>query len=343
MTLDRDEEDREWDAFLASSPHGYHEQTSLYAILRREYGFHSARAVVRDATNEIVGGVQVLYKKTPIGRLGLVYRGPIARDDDPETLKRVVSAMTKLASRERLSSIRVETFPTQEQTRQVLSSAGYYSSTAWTDEHVSAFIDLQMTNDAMLAKMKRPARNQIRGAMRKGVTITVADPNDMRDFFELHQKTSGHQEFHEFPERYFSYLRELFGADRVPVFIAKYEGKPISTLMCFVMENHLYACWFGMDRDPILKKLNSNRLLYFEAMKWGSSQGIEGFDLTGTGYFRRHLAHHMKKWPSIQRRHFGPTKSVHRFIVERCGRIDPVRLYTSKAARRLGYIRQMPH
>lgn len=339
----QDDADREWDAFLASTPHGYHEQTSLYATLRNEYGLHSARTVVRDSENSIIGGVQVLFQKTPIGRLGLVLRGPIAKNDDPETLQRVVTSLNKLAKNNRLSSIRVETFSTQRQTRKALAEEGYLSSSAWNRDAPCAFIELQMDDAAMLLKMKKVARKQIRASQRKGVTVKFGDRLDVRTFFDLHNRSAAHQKFAVFPERYFSYLTETFGTERVPTFVAYHAGKPISALMNFVMDNRLYSCWFGMDRDANNNELNATRLLYFEAMKWGRNNGLEGFDLTGTSLLRNQLAHYLIQRPTIQRKHFGPTKGLHRLIVHTCGRFDPLRTFTTKAARRLGYQKPMPH
>lgn len=343
MLRSRVESELEWDAFVGSNPDGYHEQCSDYAALRREFGFRCARTVVRDASGHVVGGVQVLYQKTPVGRLGLVLRGPVAQGDDPETLLRVVASMTKLARLNMLSSIRVETFPTQVRAREALTSAGYRSSEAWSEDRLSGFIDLQMEDDAMLAKMKPKARRQIRDAARKGVKVIIGSSRNLRDFYDLHHLTAEHQGFPVFPESYYNYLRDIFGANRLPIFLATYNDKSVMALMGLVMGNRLYYCWGGMHRGAEEKKLNANRLLHFEAMKWGRAMGLEGYDLGGTSLLKNQLAHYTIQWPRAQRRLFGPAKALRHSIIEYAWRTDPFRALIEKGARRLGYRQQMPY
>jgi len=110
-------DDDEWDRFLAANPFGYHEQTSQYATLRETYGFQHDRAVVRDDQGQIIGGASGLFRRTPIGSLGVIERGPVARDDDSRLLEQVVDEVSALAKRHRLASIRVNTFENQAHAR----------------------------------------------------------------------------------------------------------------------------------------------------------------------------------------------------------------------------------
>lgn len=343
MVISHSELDREWDGFVASNPHGYHEQSSLYASLRKDFGYDCARAVIRDDAGAIIGGAQVLYQVTPAGRLGLVLRGPIASGNDPDIFARVASELEDLAWQHFLASIRVETFPAQTGARAALGQAGYTPSTAWTDKKESSFVDLSMNDEDILASLPSATRNQVRGARRKGVQVIVGGLQDVPDFYDMLIKTAEYQGFPVFPLDYFTYMQEVFGPERAPIFIAKHDSKPISAVMCFVTGNRLYYCWGGMDRDPQLRKLNANRLLHFEAMRWGHAMGLDGYDLTGSNFFKNQLGHNTVTWPSVLRRHFGPGKSVHRSIVEGTSRSETLREMVSRGARRLGYQPRMPY
>lgn len=335
--------DSEWDTFLASCPHGYHEQSSLYASLRGAYGFHTARTVVRADDGAIIGGVQILYRKTLAGRLGLVLRGPVAKDDDPEIYNRVIAEMNTLARRKMLASLRVELFPTQMALWHLLESDGYRPSTAWAEEEPSAYADLTLDDDGILANLHYTTRNQVRGARRKGVEVTVGGKELVPTLHEMLQRTAEYQEFPLFPVEYFTYLHDVFGANRVPVFIARYEDTPVAAIMNFVTGNRMYYTWGGMDRVPMHRKLNVNRFLHYEAMRWGHAQGLDMYDLTGTTFFKSQLSHGAAPWPRVLRRHFGPVHFLHRSLVERFGHDARLRGLAGRVAHRLGYSRQMPY
>ena len=336
-------DDDEWDRFLAANPFGYHEQTSQYATLRETYGFQHDRAVVRDDQGQIIGGASVLFRRTPIGSLGVIERGPVARDDDSRLLEQVVDEVSALAKRHRLASIRVNTFENQANARAALAKDGYCDSRAWADEEICAVFDLHLSDEQMLSAMGRSERNQVGGAMRKGVTVKVGRSADMKGFYDLHCQNSEHYAFPVFPMTYFSYLRDLFGEQRVPLFLAIHEGKPISGLICSVMGDRMYACWSGMDRTPEIARLNATRLLFFKASGWGREQGLNGFDMTGTDYFRKNMASYEVKRPAAMRKHFGPFGWAHKHLVEASATSRLLNKVAVKGAWHLGYLDRIPH
>jgi lipid II:glycine glycyltransferase (peptidoglycan interpeptide bridge formation enzyme) len=342
MTRAHSSDDDEWDRFLAANPFGYHEQTSQYAILREPYGFQHDRAVVRDAQGQIIGGASVIFRRTPIGRLGVVERGPVARDDDPLILAQVVKEVSALAKRQRLASIRVNTFENQANARAALAAEGYCNTRAWADEEICAVLDLHLSDEQMLADMGRSERNQVGGAMRKGVAVKVGSAEDLHGFYDLHMQNAKHYAFPVFPMAYFSYLRDLFGEARVPLFLAYHEGKPICGLICSVMGDRMYACWSGMDRAPEIARLNANRLLFFKASGWGRDQGLNGFDMTGTDYFRKNLASYNVTRPAAMRKHFGPLRGVHKRVIE-ASATGVLKKLAVKGAWHLGYLERIPH
>lgn len=343
MTRVYSSDDDEWDRFLAANPFGYHEQTSQYAILREPYGFHHDRAVVRDAQGQIIGGASVIFRRTPIGRLGVIERGPVARDDDPMILAQVVKELSALAKRQRLASIRVNTFENQANARAALAALGYCGTHAWAEEEKCAVIDLRLSDEQMLSDMGRSERNQVGGAMRKGVTVRLGNAEDLQGFYDLHAQNAERYAFPVFPMTYFAYLRDLFGETRVPLFLAYHEGKPICGLICSVMGNRMYACWSGMDRTPEIARLNANRLLFFKVSGWGRDQGLEGFDMTGTDYFRKNMASFNVTRPAAMRKHFGPFGWAHKHLVETAATSSILNKAAVKGAWHLGYLERIPH
>ena len=336
------QDDDDWDRFLVTTPHGYHEQASVYLENRLSFGFHRAPVISRDAQGKILGGAQLLYQRTPIGRLATLRCGPLAADDNPELLARVVQDIDRAAQNYRLASIKVETLPTQSAAREALANAGYQTGESWEYDRRSAFVDLSLSDEGILAGMDAKARSRIRGATRKGVTVTVGGPDDVATFYRLHQQTSGYQQFPTFPLDFFETLTGGFGAEKAPVFVAMHEDQPVAAIICVLAGGRMYYCWGGMDRSPHVKELNANRLLHFEAMRWGKAQGATGYDLTGTNIFKDQFAHSKPAWPQAQRKLFGAFSPIRRRLIDTCGTSERLKQLTYRLSWRFGYTQRMP-
>ena len=197
--------DAEWDAFVAAHPDGHHEQSSRFAKSRVEWGFRCDRVIVRDGVR-IVGGLQALAQRSPMGTLALVLRAPLAVDENPSVLKRVAEELDRLAKDRSYASIRVETFPTQAASRSALADRGFRSGKEWFGQRPSVLIPLAFSDTELLARMKPKGRYNIRVAERAGVAVRSADASSLDEFLELHMATSAHQGFPTFPREYFSFV-----------------------------------------------------------------------------------------------------------------------------------------
>ena len=145
-------EDAAWDAFIAAHPFGHHEQSSMYGRLRKAFGFEAERVVLR-RQERIIGGAQVLWRQTPIGRIAFVKRAPIALDDDREVLGRIVDELDRMARDHRFAVMRFDTFTPQDAAREVLATKGFEPHGYWGGESLSARILLTGGDEAILARM----------------------------------------------------------------------------------------------------------------------------------------------------------------------------------------------
>jgi lipid II:glycine glycyltransferase (peptidoglycan interpeptide bridge formation enzyme) len=339
-------EDGDWDDFVARHPQGHPEQTSEFGRLRRAYGFRPERVVVREGRT-IIGGAQAIVQRTPIGKIAWVFRGPIAREDDPVVLHRVVSELDRLARRRRYASMSVETLPNQLQSRRALEHAGYHSSSRWwvdEGERPSVVANLERSDDEILAAMKPQGRRNVRTAIKSGVTVREGDATDLGTFYRLHELTADHQEFPIFPKAYFDYLwGHLAHRGRACLLLAEHEGRAVAAILNVVVGDHVYYTWGGMHRGQREQKLKANALLHFQAMTWGRDHGCKVYDLTGTSQFKAQLAREEIRWPLPQRKFYGPLARVRRLASERAWATPVVRKGIEKAAYRLRLSQRMPY
>lgn len=334
--------DDEWDEFLARHPGSHHEQCSQYGRIRELYGYECHRVALRKR-GRIIGGAQILVQSTPIGRLAVVLRGPLAVDDDPATMEQTVNKIDELARSRGYASIRAETFPTQAVARQALEKAGFETSRAWFGQRPSLLVSLDGSAQRLLEQMKPKGRYNIRLAARKGVMIQLGDEASLADFYRLHRLTAEHKEFPGFPFEYFQYLWKVFGArGRVQHFLACHGGKPVAAIFNALVDDRMYYCAGGLHRGPAESRLMANYLLHFHAMEWAGQQGCTHYDLIGVTRFKERIAHRTIYWPPPLRKNYGPGRALRRRLTSFSWEKPILRRSINRMARRFGYNKQLP-
>src|ERR1700722_11594625 len=77
VRLSRELEDRCWDKFLEETPLGQFQQSSFWGRSKSAEGWTLLR-VILTIDEEIVGGFQILWRRSWFGRNGYVSKGPVA-------------------------------------------------------------------------------------------------------------------------------------------------------------------------------------------------------------------------------------------------------------------------
>jgi lipid II:glycine glycyltransferase (peptidoglycan interpeptide bridge formation enzyme) len=302
--------DGEWDHFLSAHPHGHHEQSSRYARERAGCGFRRERVVLREG-GRLVGGFQLLARRSPVGTQAIVKRAPLAEGERPDVLARLVDELDRLARRRWYAAIRVDTFPTQLEVRRALDASGFHSGEEWYGDAQTRLLPLDLPDDELLARMKPKGRTAARGAQRAGVTVQAGGGPGLNAFYELHRMTSSYHGFPAFPRAYFQSVWSLFGrSGRAQCFVAYLAGTPVAAILDCVAGGRLYYGWTGTSRDPEHHKLKANYLLQLHAMIWGRDHGCTHYDLAGVSQFKDHLGGDQVLEPFPQRKYYGPFRQL---------------------------------
>jgi lipid II:glycine glycyltransferase (peptidoglycan interpeptide bridge formation enzyme) len=333
----------EWDGFLAIHPDGHHEQSSGFAKMRAAWGFVCDRVVVRSGSR-VIGGAQILSRRTPVGTQAYLHRGPLALADEPDVLDKVLGGLKELAKRRAFVSVRAETFATQEAARRALSRAGYTASQAWYGPRPSILAPLKYSDEELLSRMKPKGRYNVRLAERAGVVVKTGDGRSLADFYALHLATAAHQGFPTFPFEYFTYVWQLFSpGKKMQLFVASLSGRPIAAILNTVVSNRSYYGWGGMDRSWQCRKAMPNYLLHFAAMRWARQQGHAYYDLVGVTEFKEKLGGDQIFWPLPQTNYFGSCAKLRRSITELAWSIPALRRTTERLERHMLNRKPMPH
>ena len=154
----------------------------------------------------------------------------------------------------------------------------------------TVLIDLQPTEEELLAGMKQKTRYNIRLAEKKGVTLRVGTSNDFDRLYKMYAETSVRDGFVIRNEEYYRTVWGTFLAAANPSvpnlhspfaepLIAEVDNEPVAAIFVFYFAGRAYYV-YGMSRAVHREKMPAY-LLQWEAMKRARANGCTVYDLWG--------------------------------------------------------------
>ncbi|MEW6084524.1 MAG: peptidoglycan bridge formation glycyltransferase FemA/FemB family protein [Chloroflexota bacterium] len=161
-------------------------------------------------------------------------------------------------------------------------------------------IDLNPTEDELLARMKQKTRYNIRLAEKKGVSLRVGELEDLGMLYKMYAETSVRDGFVIRNEDYYKTVWQIFMAanqsqasnpqfSNSPItgyqlpfaepLIAEVDNEPVAAIFVFYFADRAYYV-YGMSRDAHREKMPTY-LLQWEAMKRAKARGCRTYDLWG--------------------------------------------------------------
>jgi len=143
-------------------------------------------------------------------------------------------------------------------------------------------IDLNPSEEEILARMKQKTRYNIRLAERKGVTTRVGTKDDLPMLYKMYAETSLRDGFVIRDEGYYQSVWNLFMSSSEPTcesLIAEIEGQPVAAIFVFYFTGRAYYV-YGMSRDIHREKMPTY-LLQWEAMRRAKARDCSVYDLWG--------------------------------------------------------------
>jgi lipid II:glycine glycyltransferase (peptidoglycan interpeptide bridge formation enzyme) len=153
-------------------------------------------------------------------------------------------------------------------------------------------IDLNPTEEEMLARMKQKTRYNIRLAEKKSVSLRVGTKDDLPMLYKMYAETSVRDGFVIRNDGYYKTVWEMFMSgeqskienrrSEIPhaePLIAEVDGEPVAAIFVFYFSGRAYYV-YGMSRNMHREKMPTY-LLQWEAMKRAKLKGCVVYDLWG--------------------------------------------------------------
>lgn len=272
------EHQKEWDAFvLAHSPEALFQSWSWGEVQRREdmppvrIGMYSG--------SELAGTAQVTIVRARRGTFLHVRHGPVLASPAKQTLGAFVAELTRMARRERALFIRMNPLlPNDGKSNALLASVGGRPAAIHAmDAELCWVLDLDHTEEELLAAMRKTTRYEIKRAQKMGVEITVSDtPDDLPAFFSLYEKTAERHKFvgHKGIEDEFNVFAP---AGLALLYVARFEKEVIASA--------IVEFWGGqaMYRHgaSVPSKVPASYLIQWEAIREAKKRGLKVYNFWG--------------------------------------------------------------
>jgi lipid II:glycine glycyltransferase (peptidoglycan interpeptide bridge formation enzyme) len=143
-------------------------------------------------------------------------------------------------------------------------------------------IDLNPTEEEMLARMKQKTRYNIRLAEKKSVSLRVGTKEDLPMLYTMYAETSVRDGFVIRDDGYYQSVWNLFMNSSEPTcepLIAEVDGEPVAAIFAFYYAERAYYV-YGMSRNVHREKMPTY-LLQWEAMQRAKAKGCSTYDLWG--------------------------------------------------------------
>lgn len=273
-------EESRWDAFVREHPGGHLLQSTAWGMLKSAFGWEGLRLAVLSG-GEIRAAAQVLFRRFPGFSLAYVPRGPVVDWEDEAALEVLLEGLAWAGRARRSLFLKIEpNWPEEAGFSERLRRLGFLPGRP-VQPRSTLVVDLEGTEEALLARMKPKTRYNIRLAGRRGVQVRPAHgPEEVALFYDLLRETARRDAFGIHTRPYYQTAYHLLCERGLGVLLfAEREGEVLAALMAAAWGREAIYL-YGASRSRGQEHMPSY-LLQWEAMRWARSRGCTRYDLWG--------------------------------------------------------------
>ena len=283
VEIDKAEVDPEWDRFVESSRYGHPDQTSLWARVKRCYGWGAIRLKAYQR-KELIGGVQILLRPLRrFGRIGYICKGPVFDLEDASLREAFADHLHGWAASNRIFYQVVELPYEGERLASELARRGYTPHPAKLPPSglmtATLVLDLSLDSEALLYQMSRTKRRSIRHSMKSGLRFRPGTFDELKVFREQMETLCRRRNSSPTPPQadFFENLwRSFEGSGWMRFFVVEYDGEIVSGLVNFAF-GEFFRCWkigwSGAHADKC-----PDEFIFWNCMLWAKEHGFRWFD-----------------------------------------------------------------
>ena len=262
---------QDWNDFVIKHG-GSFLQSWEWGVFQEKIGRKAFRIAVPEE-NPVIAG-QIIEHELPFGlRYFYIPRGPVG---DWQLIGDWLHGVKKIADEKKVFFIRIEPPLTSYQLPSTFINTGRA-----IQPRQNLVIDLQKSEDELLASMHEKTRYNMRVAVKHGIAVEQKQDSDA--FLRLVKETATQQKLRTYSDSYYRTLAEVFlenaqGARGV-LFMAVFGQKPLSAAFSIGFGKRLTYLHGGSSRER--KEVMAPYALHWEIMRWAKQNGYLEYDMGG--------------------------------------------------------------
>ncbi len=287
-----------WDDHIAPLPGAHVLQTSQWAQVKAAYGWKPLFCLWPAEDGRVRAATLVLERSvSPLGlKILYVPRGPLLQWSDPELRPQVLDDLQQLARGRGAIFIKIDpevlagagipgesgecTFAEGTSIQDELVRRGWRLSLEQIQFRNTVWVDLCLTEEERLARLKQKWRYNLRLAQRKGVSVRECGEEDLPGLYRMYAETSVRDGFVIRPEEYYLTVWNTFMRQGMATpLVAEVEGQAAAGLVLFHFAGRAWYL-YGMSRQ-LHREMMPNYLLQWQAMQAAAGLGCKNYDLWG--------------------------------------------------------------
>ena len=277
----------QWDQFVSEHPGGHLLQSWGWGELKASVGWHPLRLALWDTQQQrMVATAQVLRRggaHVPLwaGHLAYIPKGPVLDWSQPWLCDALFTQLHSLLRRQGALAVRMEPEAVNSESMTKQLAALRFQPAPAIQPLRTILLDLTYDEETLLARMKEKWRYNVRLAVRKGVTVRMAQTlEDVQAWYGLLQTTSERDCFGIHTLDYYLQVWRIFvPRGQARLLLAEYHGQLLAGIFVGLMAKqgiYLYGASSNEQRH-----LMPNYLLQWEAIRWARQQGARQYDFWG--------------------------------------------------------------
>ena len=305
-----EEFEQKWDDIISDLPGAHFLQTREWGQIKTNGGWITIPAVWEDDTGNPFAAALILERSIKLlgfipASILYVPRGPLVDWKKSIQWKTVIRDLAEYARKRGAIFIKIDPeclvgtgIPSQldenndfagKNIIEELKKNGWKLSQDQIQYRNTVWINLELTEDDWLARLKQKTRYNIRLAQKKGVEIVEDNSNEAFEcYLALTRETVKRQGFYAHSETYHRLMWQHLHTNFVnnkkkPVarlLTARFRKQIITTWILFQWKDMLYYPYGASTREH--REVMPTYALFWEAIKFGQKMGCHTFDMWGT-------------------------------------------------------------
>ncbi|MBI2506892.1 MAG: peptidoglycan bridge formation glycyltransferase FemA/FemB family protein [Candidatus Colwellbacteria bacterium] len=271
----------EWEGFLETRPEASFLQSwywgELYATLGdkvQRTGFYRG--------SRLEGVMLSIVEDARRARYLIVPGGPIINWEDQEAIQAFISEITRIAKEEHCAFVRVRPqIEATEHSKKMFSYYGFRNAPMHLHAELTSQLDITRPEEELLTAMRKTTRYEIKKANSLGIKIiTINDPEDIKEFYDLQLLTARRQRFVPFSYRFlYEQFRIFAEANKALLYSARLEEKLLAQAIIIFYGTEAVYHYGASTEDG--RKYPGAYLLQWEAIKEAKKRGMKRYNFWG--------------------------------------------------------------